>query len=301
MLPVWQRPADRAWPGERWISLDLHIHSTYSQAILNPKIILEMAYQYSLDGIAISDHQEIKGAYEARYWAQQNPALPRVLLSQEVSAGKRFHFLILGESQANIQLNRYNLVRQLESISKEGKIIILAHPWSIAYNDWAQACIKELIMEGILDGVELFNSGLLDHPKKRFSLVREFFEEWVSPYGLGVYGGSDFHGFHKERFIGKGRTYVKIDQEGVQGIYEALKRRRTVAGLFPLESKNYQWPESGESILLGNEPWLGELKSLRSNLQALVAKKRVFNNEEKIFLNGLIELGHFQKVFDLLG
>ncbi|MCM1567466.1 MAG: PHP domain-containing protein [Dehalobacter sp.] len=46
---------------------DLHIHSMYSKdSFLRPEIILKVAKKKGLDGIAITDHNTIKGAVAAR-------------------------------------------------------------------------------------------------------------------------------------------------------------------------------------------------------------------------------------------
>ena len=46
---------------------DLHIHSKYSyDGILEPKDIVKIAIKKGLDGIAITDHNTVKGALEAK-------------------------------------------------------------------------------------------------------------------------------------------------------------------------------------------------------------------------------------------
>ena len=46
---------------------DLHIHSKYSyNGILEPKDILKIAIKRGSDGIAITDHNTVKGALEAK-------------------------------------------------------------------------------------------------------------------------------------------------------------------------------------------------------------------------------------------
>jgi len=46
---------------------DLHIHSKYSyDGILEPRDIVKIAIKRGLDGIAITDHNTVKGALEAK-------------------------------------------------------------------------------------------------------------------------------------------------------------------------------------------------------------------------------------------
>lgn len=48
--------------------VDLHIHSSYSDGLLNPRQIVELAHQRQLSAIAITDHDAIAGVREAVEW-----------------------------------------------------------------------------------------------------------------------------------------------------------------------------------------------------------------------------------------
>ena len=47
--------------------IDLHIHSRYSSdGVLDPEEIIEIARRRGLDGIAITDHNTVRGGLEAK-------------------------------------------------------------------------------------------------------------------------------------------------------------------------------------------------------------------------------------------
>jgi len=48
--------------------VDLHIHSSYSDGLLNPRQIVELAHQRRLTAIAITDHDSVAGVREAIEW-----------------------------------------------------------------------------------------------------------------------------------------------------------------------------------------------------------------------------------------
>ncbi len=50
--------------------IDLHIHSTYSDGLLSPKAIVDYAHNCGLRAIALTDHDEVSGYFEACEAAQ---------------------------------------------------------------------------------------------------------------------------------------------------------------------------------------------------------------------------------------
>ena len=49
------------------VKIDLHVHSKYScDSYLEPKIIIKIIKKRNLDGVAITDHNSLKGSNEAK-------------------------------------------------------------------------------------------------------------------------------------------------------------------------------------------------------------------------------------------
>jgi predicted metal-dependent phosphoesterase TrpH len=280
---------------------DFHIHSTYSGGSLNPGEILKVAQDQYLDVVGISDHDEIRGAEEGRSLMAADSKLPLTIISQEISLGNHFHFLIIGGNQyhwGNISRNQY--VEKFAEHHHSGGVVIMAHPWTMPKSTWASGFLKELVNGRLLDAVELFNSSILELPAENFSEVKIFYEEWVVPHNLGVVGGSDFHYHRQGRPLGSGRTYLKVFCPGEEGIMDALRNRRSVAGLFSYHSFNLGWLGAGNGIIFGAEPWCGELQRLVSGLKTIIKESRYLKPSLKLYLSRLMESGNYQMVREML-
>jgi hypothetical protein len=282
----------------RWVTADLHIHSIYSDGGFTPAEILKYGASHFIDAVAIADHSEIKGAMEAKALAENHPELPVTLSAQEVSAGNRFHFLLINSYRSYSEFTRDNIMDRLEEHRQLGGLTVVAHPWTIPNSKWARSCLRDLIVADLVDGIELFNSAALEISGIR-NIWEGIWEEWIGPYKLGVFGGSDFHHLHKGRYIGNGRTYLKVYLPGEQGIIDALRARRCVAGLFGNRTNRGDSIEVG--LLWGQEPWSTDLQRFRENLhkRLITGLSRYSPAYRRLFLN-LFELGNYQLLSDLL-
>lgn len=288
----------RRTPKSRWIAADFHIHSIYSDGGFSPARILKYAALHFLDAIAIADHSEIKGALEGKSLAENHPELPLVLTAQEVSAGNRFHFLLINSYQSSSEFTKENIWDCLTEHRRLGGVTIVAHPWTMPNSKWARNCLRGLITADLVDGIELFNSAALNISDIR-AIWERIWDEWIAPYKLGVFGGSDFHSLHKGRYIGTGRTYLKVYSPGEQGILDALRAKRCVAGLFGNQTN--ESGSVGPGLLWGQEPWSTELERFRGNLQKrlVTGLKHYPPAYRRLFLN-LFDAGHYQFLEDLL-
>jgi hypothetical protein len=283
-----------------WVSIDLHIHSIYSRGTLTPLEIIHSAGRALLDAVAICDHNEVRGALEGQIIAAKTPFLPTVVTAQEVSAGNHCHFLLLGSTKAQSDLNRNQVGAALQAHRQGGGAVILAHPWTALKNSWFKGLLRELLISGLVDGLELGNSSLLELERSNIGVVRAIWDEWAVPYQLAVVGGSDYHYSDRSRVIGGGRTYLKVTAPGEAGILEALRTRRAVAGIFGTREINLAGIGSGRNIFFGLEPWLGELSRMKTTLQQAVKRYNRFNPKTAWTLWQLLELGQFQAARALL-
>ena len=59
--------------GRGLVKYDLHIHSKYSDdGVLDPKEVVKLAKERGFDGIAITDHNTIRGGQEAQKYEAEN-------------------------------------------------------------------------------------------------------------------------------------------------------------------------------------------------------------------------------------
>lgn len=281
--------------------MDLHVHSIYSGGSLTPLEILNLADSAFLDAVAISDHNEIRGAVEGQIIAGATPRLPLVLSAQEISAGDHCHFLLIGSTEAQADTGRAKLPLILQAHREQGGIVFLAHPWTALRHNWFRGFCRELVTAGLMDGMELCNASILDLARSAAPVIRGIWEEWLLPYNLAAVGGSDYHYRNKGRVLGMGRTYLKVFEPGENGLLEALRNRRCVAGLF--SEIALEFPETGgeSRFLLGQEPWLGDLKALLERLQVRIVERERIDPGPARFLRQLLSAGHFQAAADLLG
>ncbi len=281
----------------RWVTVDLHVHSVYSDGGFTPAQILKYAEFHFLDAIAIADHSEIKGALEGKALRESDPELPLIITAQEVSAGNRFHFLLINSSKPRPEFTRDNILDNLDEHRRLGGITVVAHPWTMPNTKWTRSCLRDLITADLVDGIELFNSAALEIPDIRI-IWRRIWEEWIAPNKLGVFGGSDFHNLHKGRYIGTGRTYLKVYAPGEQGILDALRARRCVAGLFGYPTKGEG--SASTDLLWGQEPWSTDLQLFREKLRKRLAGLNRYGAAYRRLFSSLFEAGHYQYLADLL-
>jgi hypothetical protein len=287
--------------GERWVMGDFHIHSSYSGGSLTPSQILRIAQTQFLDVIALSDHFETRGAQEGLKLIAADSHLPMLITSQEISLGDHFHFLIIHgitRSWEDIPRNRY--LTKFAEHHQQGGAVILAHPWTMPKSSWARGFFTELVAQNLVDAVELLNASILQLGPDSLSRIQSFWEEWVLPNQLGIVGGSDFHYHHQGRYLGSGRTYLKVRRPGEKGIIEALVARRCVAGLFGSCCFDLGWLGKGNAVIFGAEPWRNELQRLIGELRSEIAQSRFLKSNLRQYLWRLMEGGNYQMVRELL-
>lgn len=287
----------RANPG-RWITADLHVHSSYSGGSLTPPELLVLAGAQLIEAVGIADHQRVEGAMEGEQFAAAHPGYPIVIPAQEISLGDHFHLLAVGSRETWVGDNRKQFLEKVKNHHDSGGAVILAHPWTVPKANWAACYLRELLNENLIDGIELFNASLLEFPNGE-SLLKPVWEELVIPYHLGVTGGSDFHYHRQGRGLGAGRTYLKVTIPGAAGIINALRERRTVAGMFSYRPFDFGCFGAGYSALLGNEPWYDELNRMVAGLRNRMERFSKANQNKQKIMNRLWMGGHYQYVLDL--
>lgn len=168
------------------MKLDLHVHSSYSKdSLLKPETILKIAKKRGLSGIAITDHDTIKGG----------------LVTQEINNDKNFTVIIGSEVkteygdiiglflQDEIVSRRFKEV--VNEIKDQDGLVVLAHPFR-----------KEITFPFHLlkkiDLIEAFNA------RSSKNLNKKAFE-LAAMYQKPIVAGSDSHtGFE----IGRGKTII---------------------------------------------------------------------------------------------
>lgn len=180
------------------MKFDLHIHSKYSyDSLLSPERIIKVAKRKGLHGVAITDHNTIKGGIEALKINEDKDF--QVIVGAEIRT--EYGDIIGLFLEDEITTNKFEGV--IEEIKSQGGLSVLAHPYR-------QYKFPEEIVDKV-DLVEVFNARSRKADNERaYELAKKFKKPQTA--------GSDAHfGFE----IGRGRTMVNSK------IIEALKKGET--------------------------------------------------------------------------
>lgn len=194
------------------LKLDLHIHTIYSKVLnlLDSSItfedIISQAREKKLNGVAITDHNSLKGAMKFKKYVRRKDIKLLVIPGEEIKT-REGDVLALGverEIKPGLDLDE-----TLDLIKKYGGISIAAHPYLRGMGEGNVRRYK-------FDGIEVYNSNLpLKHNLKAYSLSEEL--------GLSKTAGSDAH-FPK--YIGAAFTLVESDLDA-DSVIEAIRKGKT--------------------------------------------------------------------------
>lgn len=154
--------------------LDIHVHSCFSDGVPTPKEIVEHCRKIKLDGVAITDHDNIEGSLESlKYASKDFTVIPGV----EVSA-REGHILALGVKKlVERDLSAEETVKRIHEL---GGVAIAAHPY-----DRYRRGVGDLILRVPFDAVEVVNG--------------HTFTNWRNPRKMALQaklpmtGGTDAH------------------------------------------------------------------------------------------------------------
>jgi hypothetical protein len=186
---------------------DLHSHSKFSKdGTLDPHNIIKIAKKKGLDGIAVTDHDTIRGGVETQKLA---PEGLEVICGCEVATDRGDVIgLFLNE-----EIRSRGHLEVIDEIRSQGGIAIVPHPFDSMRSSafWLQDNDSKKI-----DGVEVLNARCVF---KRSNIAAYTFAD---TYKLAKVGGSDAH-FGAE--IGNAGTLIPEDVD----VYKAIRNKKTMA------------------------------------------------------------------------
>ena len=144
------------------IKLDLHIHSQYSEdGIGSPKEIIKILQKRELQGMAITDHNNVEGSLQAKKVAPKDFI---VILGIEIST-KKGHIIAL-DVKENVKKN-LSVEETVEKIIDIGGIPIVPHLFR------SMSGIKIDLLKDIhqkISAIEVFNS--CSDPKTNLKTIK---------------------------------------------------------------------------------------------------------------------------------
>jgi hypothetical protein len=196
--------------------LDLHNHTRWSfDCSMDPAKVVRVAKARGLDAIAITDHDEIEGAYEARRAAGGDLL---VIVGEEIDtrAGDVLG-LFLKE-----KIVTQDPLEAIRAIHDQGGLAILAHPFTKTKS------VDDPVARA-LDGCEGFNARHSSTPSIEGSEPEPRIAAFAREYDLSLTAGSDAH-FYRE--LARARTVVSAStleeaKEQIRRGHTALSGRRS--------------------------------------------------------------------------
>ncbi len=175
---------------------DFHTHSKYSaDGYIEPKIMVKIAIKVGLSGIAVTDHNTIKGGLEAKKY--ENNKI-KVIVGSEILTDKGEIIGIFLTEEINSVL--FNDV--IEEIKAQNGIVIAPHPFDAIRRTSLHPTYNDA---SFIDNVEVFNS----------RCVRQTYNDMANNYAkennLNIIAGSDAH-FENEI----GNAGVKTDSDNIR-------------------------------------------------------------------------------------
>jgi predicted metal-dependent phosphoesterase TrpH len=193
---------------------DFHIHSRYSKDSKTPlKDILHAAQNKGLNGIAICDHDEVKGGLKAMEIVRRRPEKYgdlHVIPGTEVSTAKG-HMLVLGVSE---KIPMFMTPEETADYARDlNALSIIAHPYRKAAHGIGY-------IEGIgADAVETFNSKCLTNGANNKA------RKEAQRLNMPQVGGSDAH---FAELVGQGYTLIDVQENTQESIFKAIRSGKTI-------------------------------------------------------------------------
>lgn len=179
----------------RTLNFDLHTHTNHSPkcGFMRPEQLVKKAIVCGLDGIAVTDHNTIKGALKAKHFENNDF---KVIVGCEVTtnAGEIMGIFLEQEIESS------DPVEVIEEIHDQGGLAIIPHPFD-KFRSSRFVDIEQII--NMVDGLEVFNSRCIK--KESNDIARQYAINIQRKQSLSMVGGSDAH------FPGEvGNAYTEI-------------------------------------------------------------------------------------------
>jgi len=194
------------------LSVELHAHSSLSYDGRDPvERLLEEAAAVGLDGLAVTDHDEIDASLEAADLAPEYGLVGIPGMEVTSAAG---HVLALGI--AELVPAGLSFRETIDAIHAQGGIAVVPHPFQKSRSGVLAKISEEELT--VADAIEVFNSRLLTGRANRRA------ERFALRHNLPVTAGSDAH---ISEMIGRGVTHVDTDERSVEAILAAIREGHT--------------------------------------------------------------------------
>lgn len=188
------------------LKIDLHVHTCYSHdSSITFKQVISFARKRGLDGLAITDHNTVKGAQKLK--TREILVVPGIEIST-------LQGHLLGINLTTPIPPKMDIEETVQQIHDAGGIAVAPHPFSF-YKSPPSRCVS------CYDAVEVMNASSIP-----FSVLTYYSRRFAERLGVPQTGGSDSH-YAPE--IGLAYTMVEADPD-IDEIVCAMKK----GAVFPM-------------------------------------------------------------------
>jgi predicted metal-dependent phosphoesterase TrpH len=194
------------------IDVDLHMHTDHSHDCATPvEVLLDTAREQGLGAIAVTDHNEISGALEARKQAAElNPTHPvKVIVAEEVKTADQGE--VIGLFIEEKIPRGLTLQETVAEIKRQGGLVYVPHPFDRMHSVPDYEHLLTILDD--VDAIEVFN------PRVAIGAFNEEASRFAAKYRIVAGAGSDSH-------VAQGLGSVRIRMRDFDGPQEFLQSLR---------------------------------------------------------------------------
>ncbi len=192
-----------------FVHVDLHMHTDHSSDCATPAAtLLAAAKGAGLGAIAVTDHNEVSGAHEARELARQMDGI-EVIVAEEVKTADQGE--VIGLFIEEKIPRGMTLEETIAAIRAQGGLVYVPHPFDRMHSVPDYEHLLDVVED--IDAIEVFN------PRVAFSAFNEEAARFAEKYRIVAGAGSDSH-------VAAGLGSVKIRMRAFDGPDEFLESLR---------------------------------------------------------------------------
>ena len=191
------------------IEVDLHMHTDHSPDCATPvEVLLETARDRGLGAIAITDHNEVSGALEARRIAAEMGGI-EVIVAEEVKTAEQGE--VIGLFLEEKIPRGMTMAETIAAIREQGGLVYVPHPFDRFHSVPDYEHLLDIVEE--IDILEVFN------PRVALTSFNEEAERFARKYRIVPGAGSDSHVAQ-----GLGSVRMRVHEfDGPQEFLEAMR------------------------------------------------------------------------------
>ncbi|MEX2105812.1 MAG: PHP domain-containing protein [Solirubrobacterales bacterium] len=191
------------------IEVDLHMHTDHSTDCATPvEVLLQTARDRGLGAIAITDHNEVSGALEARRIAEEMDDI-KVIVAEEVKTAEQGE--VIGLFLEEKIPKGLSMVETIAEIRRQGGLVYVPHPFDRFHSVPDYEHLIDIVEE--VDILEVFN------PRVAVTAFNEEAERFARKYRIVPGAGSDSH-------VAQGLGSVRVRIHDFDGPAEFLEAMR---------------------------------------------------------------------------